>query len=101
ALASGWRPADAEAQAPVVMRADALRDVAQAVVAGDAAALLQAGDAGLEVQLVMGHENLFRLDLEEAGKHLHRAAAPVHEALGEEQPGTGGLDTTHQRLELR
>ena len=67
--------ADAEAQAPVVVRADALRDVLQAVVAGDAAALLDARDAGREVELVVHHQDLLRLDLEEAGEHLHRAAA--------------------------
>jgi hypothetical protein len=64
--------ADAEAQAPVVVRAQALRDVAQAVVPRDAAALLDLGGAGREIQLVVHHQDLGRRDLEEAGQHLHR-----------------------------
>src|SRR5258706_95882 len=69
--------ADADAQAPVVVRAETLRDVLQAVVAGDAAALLHPRHAGREVDLVVHHQHLFGLDLEEAGHHLHCAAAAV------------------------
>ena len=52
------RVADAQAQAPVVVRAEALRDVAQAVVPGNAAALLHLGDARREVELVVHHQDL-------------------------------------------
>src|SRR5436190_1533404 len=47
------RPAYAKAQAPVVVASDSLRDVLQAVVTGNAAALLDPRDAGLEVELVV------------------------------------------------
>ena len=42
---------------------------------------------GGEIELVVDHQDLFGLDLEEAGEHLHRPAARVHEALRQEQPG--------------
>src|SRR6185295_6406816 len=90
--------ADADAQAPVVVRAEALRDVLQPVVAGDAAALLDARHAGREVELVVHHQHLFGLDLEEAGEHLHRAAAAVHEALRHQQERR--VVAADQRLEL-
>src|SRR5688572_6479445 len=100
AFRAGGRLADAQAQAPVVVRAQALRDVPQAVVPGDAAALLDARDAGCEVELVVHHQDLFGLELEEACEHLHRLAAQVHERLRQQEPGAGGI-LADQRLELR
>src|SRR5688572_13199146 len=99
ALGSRRRPADAQPQAPVLVRRQPLRDVLQAVVPGDAAALLEARHAGLEVELVVNHQDFLRLDLEEAGEHLHRLAAQVHERLRQQQPDVGML--ADQRLELR
>src|SRR5262249_58763119 len=86
---------------PVVVARDALRDVLQPVVAGDAAALLHLRDARRKVELVVHHEDFLGLDLEETGEHLYRAAARVHEALRLEQPRAGGLVAADQRLELR
>src|SRR6185295_3616702 len=100
ALGARRRLADAEPQPPVVMRREALRDVPQAVVAGDAAALLEARDARLEVELVVHHQHFLGLDLEEAGEHLHRLAAEVHERLRQQEPGAIGV-LADQRLELR
>ncbi|MPM75360.1 hypothetical protein SDC9_122352 [bioreactor metagenome] len=56
-------------------------DVAQAVVAGVAAAAFELGLAGGEVQFVMRHQDLVWLDLEEARKGRHRFAREVHERL--------------------
>src|SRR2546430_6192311 len=80
---------------------DTLGDVLQAVVPRDAAALLHLRHARREVELVVHHEDLLGLDLEEAGEHLHRPAARVHEALRLEQPRARGLVAADQRLELR
>src|SRR5256885_1429167 len=60
------RMAYADAQPPVVGRAQLGMDIAQAVVATVAAAALELDLAGLEVQFVMDHEDLLGLDLEEA-----------------------------------
>src|SRR5690606_5798877 len=67
--------ADADAKPPVVVRPHALRDVAQAVVPADAAALLEPRDARRKVELVVRDEDLFGPDLEEAGEHLHGTPA--------------------------
>src|SRR5260221_205020 len=101
ALGSRWRLAHAQAQAPVLMGAQALRDVLQAVVAGDAAALLQARRAGRKVEFIVHHQDFLRLDLEEPGDHLHRIPAGIHEALRQQQPRRGGVVAADQRLELR
>ena len=54
------RMADADAQAPEIRRAELRRDVAQAVVAGDAAAELHLRLAGREIELVVDDEDLRR-----------------------------------------
>jgi hypothetical protein len=100
-LGSRRRLADADAQPPIVVAADALRDVPQAVVAGDSAPLLHLHHAWRKVELVVHYEDLFGLDLEEPREHLHRAAARVHEALGHEQPGAARFMPADQRLEFR
>src|SRR5688572_28444152 len=100
ALRARRRLADADAQAPVVVRCEPLRDVLEAVVPGDAAALLEPRDAGLEVELVVHHQDFLRLDAEEAGQHLHRLPAQVHEGLRQQEPGAAGI-LADQRLELR
>ena len=55
------RMADAQAQPPVVAGAQLRVDVAQAVVAGVAAAELELGLAGHDVELVVHHQDLVRL----------------------------------------
>src|SRR5260221_963097 len=92
--------ADAQAQAPVIVRAEALRDVLQAVVPGDAAALLELRRARQEIELVVHHQDLGGRDLEESREHLHRMPARVHEALRQHQPGTVAGEPPHQRLVL-
>ena len=54
------------------------RDVAQAVVAGDAAAELHLRLAGQEVELVVHDQDLLRRDREEARERRDRAARLVH-----------------------
>src|SRR5690606_25507284 len=92
--------ADADAKPPVVVRPHALRDVAQAVVPADAAALLEPRDARRKVELVVRDEDLFGPDLEEAGEHLHGTPARIHEALRQEQPGARALEAGDERLVL-
>src|SRR5258706_2419985 len=96
--------ADPQAQAPIVVRTESLGNVLQAVVAGDAAALLDLRRARLEIKLVVHHEDLRRLDLEKAGQHLHRTAARVHETLRQDQPGAAAGNTrrhaAYERLVL-
>ncbi len=86
--------ADAYAQAPVVAGAQLGVDVAQAVVAGVAAAELELGLAGNDVELVVCHQDFLRGDLEEAGEGGHRFARNVHEGQWLQQPdgvpGDGG-----------
>src|SRR6476660_3573319 len=52
----------------------------------------------------MDHQDLFGLDPEEAGEHLHRLTARFHEALRKEQPGrargTRSLDLADEGLEF-
>jgi hypothetical protein len=72
--------------APVVGRAQLGVDVAQAVVAGVAAAELELDLAGHEVQLVVHHQDFLGLDLEEARQRGHRLARQVHEGLRLQQP---------------
>ena len=59
------RPADADAQAQEVLRAEVLRDRAQPVVAREPAAQPRLQPAELEIALVVDDEDRVRLDLEE------------------------------------
>jgi hypothetical protein len=70
-----WKPAgvarvaNAKPQAvEVVLIAELRDDVAQAVVPAMAAAALELGDAGRQVEFVVRHQDFFRLDAEEIGK---------------------------------
>ena len=60
---------------------------------------------GREVELVVHHQDLFGLDPEEAGEHLHRLTARVHEAsaagAARPRPRARSLDLADERLELR
>ena len=57
-------------------------DVAQAVVAAGAAALLHADAAGREVELVVEHDDAVERDLQEAHRFAHGLARLVHEGHG-------------------
>lgn len=69
----------------VILVAELGDDVAQAVVPAVAAALFELGDAGWHVEFVVGHQDLFRLELEEIGQGRHGLAAAVHVGGGDEQ----------------
>lgn len=61
-------------------------NIAQAVVAGMAAAKLEPGFPGGNIELIMGYEDGRRLNFVKPGQASHRAAAQVHEGLGFKQP---------------
>ena len=90
--------ADAEAQPPEVRRAELRGDVAQAVVAGDAAAELHLRLAGQEIELVVDDEDFVGRDREEARAAADRPARQVHvghrasAAAGRRPPSRPGLE---------
>src|SRR5471032_2048183 len=92
---------DADAQPPVILRAERGGDVLQAVVAARRAALLQARDAGHQIELVVHHQHFVRRDLVETGQSADRLAGAVHKRLRLQQPhflaGDGRLG--EQRIE--
>ena len=94
--------ADAEAQAPEVGGAQLRGDVAQTVVAGVAAALLQAHLTRVDVELVVRDEDLLGRDLVVLRGGLHGAAGVVHEREGLQEPNLtlAHADAAHFRLEL-
>ena len=75
------RAADADAQAEEVLRAEVLRERAQAVVAGEPSPGPRLHPARLEVDVVVDDEHLLGLDLEEAHRRADRAAGVVHVRL--------------------
>src|SRR6476661_5203686 len=86
------RPADPEADAEVVLGADRLRDRAQAVVAALTAALLEADDTGVDVELVVDDDEALGGDvvvLQEAGD---RTAGDVHVGRWDSQDDLGTRD---------
>src|SRR6478609_3289315 len=87
------RPADPEADSEVVLGADRLGDGAQAVVPALTAALLEADDTGVDVELVVDDDEAFGGDvvvLQEAGD---RAPGDVHVGRrdGQDDLGAGDL----------
>src|SRR5471030_2760851 len=78
--------ADADAQPPVILRAERGGDVLQAVVAARRAALLQARDAGHQIEFVVHHQHFVRRDLVETGQSADRLAGAVHKCLRFQQP---------------
>ncbi len=60
-------------------------DVLEAVVAAVAAALLELGDAGGQVQFVVGHQDLFWGYLVETRERCHGLAGEVHVGVRDEQ----------------
>src|SRR5690606_36638918 len=86
--------ADADAQPVEAAVAKQAHDVAQAVLAAVAAVELQPRHAGRQVELVMGQQRLFGLDLPVAQGSHHRLATEVHERGRAQQPqaAPGHLD---------
>ena len=70
---------------PAIVIADMRRDRAQAVMAGDAAADLDAHFGRRQFEFVLEHGDVACRDLEEVGGFLHRAAGLVHVGDGLEQ----------------
>ena len=71
--------ANAEPQTVKIILIAQLRDdVAQAIVPTMPAAELELGYAGWQVQFVMGHQDFFGFDPEEARKRRDSLAAAVH-----------------------
>ncbi|MNV74383.1 hypothetical protein D3C71_1675960 [compost metagenome] len=78
---------DPEAQPEeVIVVAHPGDDVFQAIVAAVTATLLELGDAGGQIQFVVGHQYLFGDYLVEAGQGRHRLAGEVHVGVRDEQP---------------
>src|SRR6185503_9046593 len=70
---------DTDADPPEVL-AEVCDDVLDAIVPAGTTALLEARDAGRQVELVVHDENLFGRDLEVLGEGAHGLAAAVHVA---------------------
>ncbi len=64
--------ADTDAQTPVLGAAQLGVDITQTVVAAMAAALFELDLAGLEIQLIMNHQDFFGLDLEKPCQRRRR-----------------------------
>src|SRR5919201_5527224 len=75
------RAADADPQPQEVLGAAVRRERAQAVVAGEPAAAPRLQSSRLEIDVVVHHEQLLGLDLEEPGSRAHGTAGLVHVRL--------------------
>ena len=62
--------------------------------------LLQAGDAGRQVELVVHHEHLLRRDLQVLAERAHGLAAAVHEAHRLQEPQRHARDRDAAGLPL-
>src|SRR5712671_3450180 len=91
---------DAEPHAAILV-ADMRTDRAQAVMAGDAAADLDAYLRRLQFDLILKHGDLARRELEEIGGFLHRAAGVVHEGRGLEQHDALAFERAFRGLALK
>jgi hypothetical protein len=70
-----------DSQSPVLVRAKLGMDVAQAIVSGMAAAEFEFGFSRWDVQLIVDHQDLIRLNFEEPSQSGDRFARQVHEGL--------------------
>jgi hypothetical protein len=78
--------ANADTQSPILIGAELGMDVAQAIVSGVAAAEFEFGFARWDVQLIMNHQDLIGLDLEEPSQSADGFARQVQEGLRLQQP---------------
>ena len=90
--------AHAHAQPGEATLAELLHDGAQAVVAAVTAALPQADDAEVEVDLVVDDEHLRNLDRVERHRALHGEPREVHEFLRLHEHALGAADHAGRRL---
>ena len=67
-------------------------DVFEAIVAPMTPALFELGDAGGQIQFVVGNQHLFGRYLVEAGQGSHCLAGEIHIGVGDEQPHILSLD---------
>ena len=75
------RPPDSEPEPPEVRRSQHRLGGAQAVVASQSAAVFQAHGARRQLQLVVNHQHLLRLDLVEPGQLSDAVPGQVHVGL--------------------
>lgn len=94
--------ANPEAQAPIIVGAELVMDVAQAVVTRVTAAELEFDLARHDVELVMGDQDFIGRDLEETRQGTNGLAGQVHEGLRFEQPDgvTCQAGAGHQTVEI-
>ena len=78
--------AHAQAQSPVIVGAELGVNIAQTIVAGMAAAQLELGLAGGEVQFIVYHHDFLGRDFEKTGQRGHGLATHIHERLRLQQP---------------
>jgi hypothetical protein len=78
-------------------------DIPQAIVATVAAALLKSGAAGWDIQFIVSHKNLLRLNLKETGHCRNSLATAIHKCCGNQQPQvvTGKRNTSGQSKKAR
>ncbi len=67
----------------IPVAAQGIDDIPHAVMATMTAALFETGDAHLEIDLVIGHQHIGRVDLVEITDRRNRLAATIHEGGGE------------------
>jgi hypothetical protein len=92
---------NAQAQAQVGIT-QSLADIAKAVVPTVTAAHFQARHAGLEVQLIVGHEDGAGLDFEKFRHRGYRLATAVHKRGGDQQADVhaSGLQASAQTVKF-
>src|SRR5258705_11466204 len=86
---------------PAILVADMRTDRAQAVMAGDAAADLDAHLRRRQFDLIVEHSDLAGRELEEIGGFLHGAAGIVHEGRGLEQHDALAFERAFRGLALK
>src|SRR6476659_3894843 len=83
---------DADAEPEEIGGTELLCDRAQAVVPGEAAAAARLKSPEVEVSFVVHDKDRVGIDLEEAGRRLHRATRVVHVRLGLQQGDLVAVD---------
>src|SRR5579862_7730593 len=90
---------DADTQPPELI-AHLRNDVAHAIVPSRPTTLLEPYHAGLEIQLVVGHQYRHGGHLVETCDAVHGTAAAVHEAHRLQQPQIGPVETHLREIAL-
>src|SRR6266545_860799 len=103
-LVSGWDAGfrrDAEAQARDLVGAQALQDRFEAAMAGGAPRSAEAQTAERQVDLVVDHQDLRRVELVPLEQTARGIAAPVHIGLRPGQPGPAVAPASDQGVALQ